>query len=163
MSRTAIDTQQYLNLYDQLTQAVDGLTEEALAWKESPEKWSITEVLSHLTDHNLVVSFRIREILSGSTAQLPRFSQDAWVSETKANAGTVTDILTVYQALLAYNSELFRRLSAEDWQKSGIQFNGKAVRLADVVEAFINHVQVHLAQIDRIKQAFQELHEEPVE
>lgn len=156
MSLTKIDIRHYLAIYEQLKQAIEGLTEDELRWKEAPEKWSVTEVLSHLADHNLVVSFRIREILSGSTARLPGFSQDAWVSNTKANEGSVAEILRVYQALLSYNSELFGRLSEDDWQKSGVQVNGKTVRLADVVQAFIAHVQLHLAQIDRIKQALAE-------
>ena len=86
-----------------------------------PDKWSVTEVLSHLTDHNIVVSFRIREIISGSTVQLPALGkmlgQDAWVSSAKANEGEAFEILDAFQALLTYNSLLLRRLSPQDGRK----------------------------------------------
>ncbi|TXK84806.1 DinB family protein [Paenibacillus sp. N3.4] len=153
MSEHTNDIQSYIDTHQQLITAIEGLTEEQLTWKETPEKWSVTEVLSHLADHNIVVSFRIREILSGSTVQLPAFSQDPWVSSARANEGAASDILDVFQALLTFNSLLFKRLPTQDWEKSGINFKGQVVKLTDVVQSFTAHVQVHLAQIERIKNA----------
>jgi uncharacterized damage-inducible protein DinB len=145
-----IDT--YLHTYEQLQQAIDGLSDEQLRWKASEKKWSVTEVLSHLSDHNIVVSFRIREILSGSEVRLPGFNQDAWVAGEKSNEGNASDVLDVFRNLLIYNSLLFRRLTSEDWSKTGVNFKGETVTLAAIVHAFIAHVQGHLAQIDRVKQ-----------
>lgn len=155
MSQLVIDIQPYIDTNKQLRAAIEGLTDEQLKWKEHADKWSVTEVLSHLTDHNIVVSFRIREIISGSTVQLPAFGQDAWVNSAKANEGAAVDILDAFQALLTYNSLLLRRLSPQDWEKTGVNFKGQTLALTDVVQSFTAHVQVHLAQIERIKQARQ--------
>ncbi|GAA4847009.1 hypothetical protein GCM10023310_26360 [Paenibacillus vulneris] len=151
MSQTVIDLAPYTRTLDQLKQAIKGLTEEQLKQKEAPGKWSITEVLSHLADHSIVFSFRIRKLISETDVQLAAFQQDPWVSHSKANEGSAADILAVFEALLAYNSLLFKRLSAEDWQKSGINAKGETVTLESSYRAFIQHVQTHLAQIERIK------------
>ncbi|WP_054939406.1 DinB family protein [Paenibacillus ihuae] len=143
---------EYLNTHQQLVQATDGLTEEQLKWKAEPASWSITEVLAHLADHSIVVSFRIRDILAGTTAQLPAFNQDAWISGQYANHGNAADSLELFRSLLHYNSQLLGRLSAEDWEKSGINFKGDTVKITDIVRSFTAHVQTHLAQIARIKQ-----------
>ena len=66
MSQSTVDVETYLQAYDQIEQEIEGLSEEQLKWKAAPESWSVTEVLAHLVDHSIVVSFRIREILSGS-------------------------------------------------------------------------------------------------
>ncbi|MBY0012205.1 DinB family protein [Paenibacillus typhae] len=142
----------YLNTHQQLVQATDGLTEEQLKWKAGPGIWSVTEVLAHLADHSIVVSFRIRDILAGTTAQLPAFNQDAWVSGQYANDGSAADNLELFRSLLHYNSLLLSRLSAGDWELSGINFKGDTVKISDIVRGFIAHVQNHLAQIERIKQ-----------
>ncbi|MBP1964682.1 DinB family protein [Paenibacillus aceris] len=155
MSHSIPDLQSYLQTHDQLQTAIQGLNAEQLSWKSSPDQWSVTEVLSHLADHNIVVSFRIRQILAGSAVQLPAFDQDPWVSGAKANEGSANDILAVFQALLLYNHLLFQRLSAEDWVKTGINFKGQILSLTDVVQSFVAHVQVHLAQISRIKKALE--------
>ncbi|MOA29430.1 hypothetical protein D3C78_1504420 [compost metagenome] len=112
----------------------------------------MTEVLTHLADHSIVVSFRIRDILAATTAQLPVFNQDAWVSGQYANSGNASDNLELFRSLLYYNSLLFERLSEEDWEKSGINFKGEAVKISDIVHGFTGHVERHLGQIERIKQ-----------
>ncbi|MNZ81226.1 DinB superfamily protein [compost metagenome] len=152
MSQLPVNIELYLYTHDQLSQAIEGLSDEALKWKAAPNQWSVTEVLTHLVDHNIVVSFRIREILSDSEARLPAFSQDSWVAGQKANEGSVTDYLNAFKALLHYNSLLFQRLSEEDWAKRGVNWKGDSVSLSAIIQSFITHVQTHLAQIERIKQ-----------
>lgn len=152
MSQTTVDVEAYLHVYDQIEQEIEGLSDEQLRFKAAPASWSVTEVLAHLVDHSIVVSFRIREILSGSEVRLPAFNQDAWVAGQKANEGQAKDILIAARALVQYNSLLFNRLTDEEWSSTGINFKGESVAISAVVTAFVAHVQVHLAQIRRIKQ-----------
>ena len=151
MSRELID--EFLNTHQQLVQSVGRLSEEQLKWKAEEGSWSVTEVLAHLADHNIVVSFRIRDILADTTVQLPAFNQDKWVSGQHANEGSAADILRVFGSLLQYNSLLFARLSDLDWEKSGINFKGETVSIRDIIRGFTAHVQRHLGQIERIKSA----------
>jgi len=153
MSQNVIDLAPYTNTYNQLKTAIDGLTDEQLKFKPAPDKWSITEVLSHLADHSIVFSFRLRKVIAETDVQLATFQQDPWVARSKANEGSAADSLDVFGALLAYNSLLFKRLSAADWAKSGANAKGDTVTVEDAFHAFTRHVQAHLAQIDRIKSA----------
>ncbi|UNK19494.1 DinB family protein [Paenibacillus sp. N3/727] len=148
-----VNIEAFINTHEQLQAAVDGLSEEQLKWKLAPEVWSVQEVLSHLVDHSIVISFRIRDILAGTTVQLPGFNQDAWVNGQYANEGGTPDILDAFHALLHYNSLLLRRLSAADFAKTGINFKGATVNVSDIIGGFTRHVQNHLGQIERIKQA----------
>jgi uncharacterized damage-inducible protein DinB len=148
-----IDLQAYLDLHRLLEEAIEGLDERQLTWKPSPASWSVTEVLTHLLDHHLVVSFRIRDILAGTTAKLAVFHQDQWVSGQKGNQSRAADILEAYRALLRYNSLLFQRLDEQEWAKTGVNFKDETVSVASVVTGFINHVHHHLGQIERIKKA----------
>ncbi|MCG7409260.1 DinB family protein [Paenibacillus sp. ACRRX] len=151
MSQLAFDMESYLSTYGKLKQAIEGLTDEELTWKAAPHQWSVTEVLAHLVDHSVIVSFRIREILSGSDVRLPFFSQDPWVAGQKANDGAAADALQVFKALLEYHSLLLQRLTPDDWSKTGINWKDESISLATVIQAFITHVETHLAQIARIK------------
>ncbi|KAF9121274.1 DinB family protein [Paenibacillus cellulositrophicus] len=151
MSEVQID--KFSGTHRQLLAAIEGLSEEQLTWKRAPEVWSVQEVLSHLTDHSIVTSFRIRDILAGTAAQLPAFEQDAWVSGQHANQGGTPDILDAFHALLTYNTLLLQRLTPEDLAKTGVNPRGQTVSVADLVNGFIRHVENHLGQIERIKQA----------
>ncbi|GAB6928972.1 hypothetical protein JCM10914A_29550 [Paenibacillus sp. JCM 10914] len=148
-----IQIEAFVNTHAQLLAAVAGLSEDQLQWKQAPNIWSVQEVLSHLVDHSIVISFRIRDILAGTTSQLPAFNQDAWVSGQYSNEGKAADILEAFQGLLHYNSLLLRRLNAVDATKTGINFKGDTVSVSDIVSGFARHVQNHLGQIERIKLA----------
>jgi uncharacterized damage-inducible protein DinB len=150
---TKVNFEAFLNTHGQLVTAIDGLSEEQTTWKPKPESWSVLEVLTHLVDHSIVISFRIRDILAGTEARLPAFNQDAWVSGQYANAGKVSDVLQAFHALLLYNSLLLNRLDTADLEKTGVNAKGETVSIKQIVEGFTNHVQRHLGQIDRIKQA----------
>ncbi|ALS26001.1 DinB superfamily metal-dependent hydrolase [Paenibacillus sp. 32O-W] len=150
MSLYERDIQLYENSIEQLRQAVAGLTPEQLTRKPAPEAWSVTEVLSHLADHHIVISFRIREIISGSTARLPAFDQDAWVLHAQANESSAADILDFFEALVVYNRQLFRRIPAAFGEKSAVNARGQQVTLTEVIQAFADHLQTHLRQIARI-------------
>ncbi|MGI2297062.1 DinB family protein [Paenibacillus sp. GXUN7292] len=149
MSHLRIDS--YLNTYSQLTAAIQNLSEEQLKWKPAPASWSILEVLTHLVDHSIVISFRARDVLAATENRLPIFGQDEWVSGQYANEGKAEDVLSVYNSLLQYNSLLFARLGEEDWNKSAANFKGDQVSVASIIDGFAAHVQNHLGQISRIK------------
>ncbi|WP_172194072.1 DinB family protein [Saccharibacillus qingshengii] len=136
-----------------LRQAIEGLDERELTWKAAPGSWSITEVLGHLSDHSLVVSFRLRAVLAGSTETLPAFAQNAWVENQHTNEGATGDILEAFQALLKFNTLLLRRLEPHEWEYGGVNAQGSRVTIADIVRGFSAHVDRHLGQIDRIRAA----------
>ncbi|GBF78432.1 DinB family protein [Paenibacillus sp. 598K] len=146
----------YVDVYREIEHELDGATADQLAWKAAPGSWSVTEVLAHLVDHSLVVSFRLREILSGSSVRLPAFDQDAWVAGQRANDYSAGELLVAAHALVAFNAALLARLTDEEWQRSGINAVGATVTIADAISAFVRHVDTHLAQIRRIKQALPE-------
>ncbi|MWV44522.1 DUF664 domain-containing protein [Paenibacillus sp. HJL G12] len=148
-----IDLEDFLNTHGQLLAAVEELSEEQLTWKPSPQVWSVQEVVSHLVDHSFVISFRIRDILAGTSAQLPAFNQDAWVSGQYSNRGRISDILDAFHGILEYNSLLVGRLSDEELEKTGINFKGETVSVKAIIQGFTRHVHGHLGQIERIKQA----------
>ncbi|MCR8656203.1 DinB family protein [Paenibacillus endoradicis] len=149
-----LDIEAFLNTHMRLVESIAGLSNEQLRWKATELSWSVTEVLAHLADHNIVVSFRIRGILADSKEQLVTFEQDQWVAGQHSNASEVSDILDLFGALLQYNRLLFNRLSEQELAKSGINFKGDTVLIRDIIPAFTNHVHHHIAQIERIKTAY---------
>ncbi|OWA36630.1 hypothetical protein B9G55_00675 [Saccharibacillus sp. O16] len=143
----------YLNSHARLEQAIEGLDDARLTWKAAASSWSITEVLGHLADHSIVVSFRIRAVLAGSTERLPAFSQDEWVESQRSNEASAAEILAFFHSQLRYNGQLLHRLAPHEWEKNGINAQGDSVRITDIVRGFAAHVDRHLGQIDRIKAA----------
>jgi len=150
MSTLSIELSEFNQLYDLLSQKTFNLPKEKLHWKKNERSWSIVEVLTHLLDHALVVNFRLREVLAGSSVQLPAFNQDKWIAGQYANDGNSVDVLETYRVILYYNSQLLKRLTIDDWKKSGINPQNAIVTVEDIIKSFISHVHLHLKQIQRI-------------
>lgn len=135
-----------------IKQQVEGLTDEEVSWKPSSSAWSIKEIVQHLVDHHLVVSFRIRTLLSlDEPAQFVSFNQDNWVNAQHANLSTLTEFYTIYDNLIDFNAGLFSRLSEEQFAKQAINFKGELVSVTQIIAGLVSHVNHHLAQIERNK------------
>ncbi|MFC5703899.1 DinB family protein [Cohnella faecalis] len=132
--------------------SVEGLTDEQLSWKPSPDKWSVKEVVAHLVDSSLVHSVRIRKIVAEPNPSFVLYDQDAWVSTAKSNEESIDRLLSALDSILAYNVLYYGRLSEADWNRIGLN-EGKEVPLYELFESFVRHSRTHLAQIERTKAA----------
>ena len=53
-----------------------GATDEQLHWKPSQERWSISEVLAHLADSELMFRGRIEKMVAEKNPPLPSYDQN---------------------------------------------------------------------------------------
>lgn len=65
---------------------INPLTKEELRQRPQPGKWSITEILAHFADSEIVLSSRMRLVICQNGVALQATDQDAW-SQTLDYAG----------------------------------------------------------------------------
>ena len=63
-----------------LERLIKGAAPAKLRKRPAPEKWSAAEILAHLADAEIVVSWRLRSILGAPGTPIQAFDQDAWVA-----------------------------------------------------------------------------------
>ena len=61
------------------------LTPEQAAFRYAEGKWSVKEVIGHLTDAERVVSYRLLRIARGDQTPLPGFDENAFVAASNAD------------------------------------------------------------------------------
>lgn len=142
----------YRETAELIKRSIAGLTPEQLEWRPGPGQWSVKEIVAHLVDSSLVHSVRIRKIVAERRPPFLLYDQDAWVSASQANRSSLADILSAFDALLAYNALFYERLSAADWNRTGLN-QDKEVAVSELFHGFIRHVNTHLAQIERTRAA----------
>ncbi len=83
-------------------------------------KWSVRDVVGHVTDVERLFVGRALWFARGFTAPLPSFDQEAAVAAAQADrlplAAHVADFARVRNATLS----LFRSFSPEDWKRTGV-------------------------------------------
>jgi DinB superfamily len=120
-----------------------GISEERSRHRYAPGKWSIRELLSHLTDTERVFAYRALWFARGFTNELPSFDQDVAAAGAKAEgvawAAHVDEFASVRQATVA----LFRNLPAEAWSRGGVA-SGNRVTVRALAYIIAGHEAHHV-------------------
>lgn len=135
-----------------LSRAVEGLSADALQRPETAGKWSIAQVIAHLTQFELIIAVRIRTILGGDTPSLLALDQERWVRDVYRGE-PVSEMIEQLAFLRRMTLSLLDRLTEDDWDRAGIhpQYGHNTIR--QLVARYEQHQEKHLRQIERIKAA----------
>ncbi|HSL70192.1 MAG TPA: DinB family protein [Longimicrobiales bacterium] len=99
---------------------LNGITDEQSLHRYAADKWSIREVVAHLSDTERLFVFRAFWFARGFDSALPSFEQDV------ANAGAAADqtpwrsLIDEFRAVRAATLLFFQNLPAEAWTRRGI-------------------------------------------
>ncbi len=104
---------------DETLALLSGISEEKSLHRYAPEKWSLRELLNHVSDTERVFLFRALWFGRGFDSPLPGFDEKISAATAKADqvpwARHVEEFRAVRLATLAF----FRNLPAEAWMRSG--------------------------------------------
>ena len=124
------------------------LTPAQMRRRPAPGKWSITEILAHLADTELVGGYRVRTILSKNGTPIQAFDQDDWARDGKYARRNPKRSLATFRALREANLALLKSLSAKKWSNYGMHAERGKETIRRVVEMFAGHDLNHLKQIE---------------
>lgn len=95
------------------------LSEEAGKYKYAEGKWSLKEVLGHITDTERVMSYRLLRIARGDKTPLPGFSEELFVSHANFDRLSIIQLLKDFSTVRNATLTLARQLDDEAWQRTG--------------------------------------------
>jgi uncharacterized damage-inducible protein DinB len=99
---------------------LSGIDEEKSLYRYAPDKWSLRQVLNHVSDTERVFLFRAFWFARGFDSPLPGFDEKVSAGSARADeiswARHVEEFRTARLATLSF----FRNLPAEAWMRSGI-------------------------------------------
>ena len=116
--------------------------------RPAPDKWSAAEILAHLADVEIVVSWRVRLILGAPGTPIQAFDQDAWVVATHYDQRSPRESLAQLRALRAANLALYKTLSKDQWKHFGIHSERGQESVEHLVRLIAGHDLNHLRQIE---------------
>lgn len=86
----------------------------------APDKWSIREVVNHLSDTERLFAFRALWFARGFESPLPSFEQDIAVLAARADERPWSSLLDDFQAVRRATLTFFGNLPAQAWSRRGI-------------------------------------------
>lgn len=129
---------------DETLALLEGITEERSLHRYGPDKWSIREVLNHVTDTERVFVFRALWFARGFDTPLPSFDQNVAAPMARADEVSWARHVEEFRAVRLATLTFFRHLPAEAWMRSGIASdNPVTVRALAYITA--GHLAHHVA------------------
>lgn len=133
-----------------LADLVEGVSEERLAERPSPGKWSIGEILAHLAEDEIATAWRYRQMVEHSGIELAGFNQDLWAEIGNYSRRAPRESLMLFKLLRVGNLEFLSRLSTEQWKCFGIHAERGRITVGDLAAHMAGHDANHVEQIKRI-------------
>jgi hypothetical protein len=108
-----------------------------------PNKWSIKEVLQHVSDTERIFQYRSLCIARGEQRKLEGFDQEDYTKNAEANNRSLASLLAEFKTIRASSISLFRYLT-EDQMKAIGNANGFDAQAAFYVYLISGHLRHHL-------------------
>lgn len=118
--------------------------------RPAADKWSVTEILAHLADAEIVIGWRVRAILGAPGTPIQAFDQDAWVEAGHYAKRNPRECVAQIRAARAANLTLYKSLSPEQWKHYGLHSERGQETVEQIVRMVAGHDLNHLQQIERI-------------
>ena len=106
-------------------------------------KWSVREVLGHMTDAERVFGFRAFCFSRGDENPLPGFDENDYVARAGFDRRSLADLVQEFGQLREANLTILRRLDDEAWRRMGTA-SGKLVSVRALAYIMAGHVRHHL-------------------
>ncbi len=136
---------------DHIATLLRGVPPARLRRRPAPGKWSITEILAHLAETEIVIGYRFRIIRSKNGTPIQAFDQDDWAASSNYRTMDPRQSLESFRALRKLNYNWIRRIPKSKLHYYGMHSERGKETLAHLIRMFAGHDLNHLRQIERLR------------
>ena len=133
-----------------LDRLVKGVPASKLRKRPAPDKWSVSEILAHLADAEIVIAWRIRSILGAPGTPIQAYDQDAWAAVGNYAKRDPRKSIEQFRTMRDANLAFYKSLSPEQWKFSGMHAERGEESIERVARMIAGHDINHILQIERI-------------
>ncbi|HET7436825.1 MAG TPA: DinB family protein [Thermoanaerobaculia bacterium] len=138
-------------LLTQIDELTRGLSDERLRKPEAPGKWSIANVVQHLSDAELFYAIRYRLTLAHDEPPLAGYDQDAFAARLHYDAIPFAESVAFLSATRRANLNLLRLLNVAERERAAMHAERGRETVDRLMHLHAAHDLVHLRQIERIR------------
>jgi hypothetical protein len=135
---------------NKLARLINGVPLSRLRKRPAPDKWSVSEILAHLADTEIVGSFRMRLILGAPGTPVVGFDQDSWVTSGHYDKRNPRQSVEQFRTLREANLALLKSLTPDQWNHHGVHSERGVETIDRIAHMFAGHDLNHLQQIEHI-------------
>jgi hypothetical protein len=129
-----------------LLQALPG--PDAAQLRTAPGKWTVAQIIGHISDCERILSYRLLRIARGDTTELPGFDQDAYVAAAPHASWTLDQLVEDWALVRAATISLLDGLPENAWMREGFA-SGHRVTVRALAGFILGHERHHTQMLRR--------------
>jgi hypothetical protein len=133
-----------------LAALIKGKSKKQLMHRPSPDKWSVAEIMAHLADSEIAVSWRLRQMLSNDGIAIQGYDQDSWAATFDYARRDPRQSLASFRVLRENNLALLKGVPRKLWENHGVHQERGNESVAHFVNLVTGHDVNHLRQVEKI-------------
>jgi len=120
----------------------EGISEEEGHFRYAPGKWSIKEVLVHMTDTERIMAYRLLRIGRGDQTPLAGFDENDYINGAQFDKLPIKNIIEDFAAVRKATITLIQNIPEEAWIKKGLA-NDKEITTRAIAYIIPGHAIHH--------------------
>jgi hypothetical protein len=131
------------------------MSPEAVAWRPTPDDWSVLEVINHLADEERE-DFRARLdfVLHQPGGAPPQHDPGSWPAARAYNTRDLEESLGRFLSEREQSLAWLRGLASPDWSRAWAHPSGASLAAGDFLVSWAAHDLLHLRQLVEIQFAW---------
>jgi hypothetical protein len=113
------------------------------SYRYAPGKWSVKELLGHLSDVERIFCYRALRFARRDPTALPGFDENDYAPAMEADRRPLADLLGEWLDVRRATISFLRGLPADAWTRRGVA-NGKEISVRALAYAIAGHLRHHL-------------------
>ena len=130
----------------EITDLMDGLSDEDALYRYEENKWTLKEMFGHLIDTERIFQYRALAVARGDSRALPGYDHNQYVENANFNSLSVRDLKKQYTDTRNASLSLFLNFTPEEMKKRGI-VNNEMFTVRAVGYVIVGHELHHLNTI----------------
>ena len=119
------------------------IPDDKINYAYAPGKWTIKQMLQHITDAERVFAFRALWFARRDASPMPGFDENNWASHAPVTMRHWDDMVKEYRHVRKSTELMFRSFSLQDLQTQGIS-NNNPINVAALGYLCAGHVAHHI-------------------
>ena len=97
-----------------------GLSEEKGNYRYAPDKWSIKELIGHISDTERIFAYRLLRFARNDKNELAGFEQDGYITNANFDNCSLSELVKEFEYIRKSSISLLRHLPEDAWFRSGV-------------------------------------------
>ncbi|HMQ52036.1 MAG TPA: DinB family protein [Anaerolineae bacterium] len=133
--------------HQQLVSALENFPPEMWQFRPAPDRWTIHEIIVHLTDSEANSYIRCRRLLAEPGSTILGYDENKWARDLHYHHQSPDDALQMFKWLRHKSYALIKDLPASVWSNTVYHTENGLVTLDDWLNTYERHIPDHIEQM----------------